>query len=602
MGALNGYELKNVDTKNEGRAETLTVKSFFANIELKSHTVKGVTYDCERGYSVKYKDKLTGKDRLHPASDQCSEAKWSLHDHLKDQLGIDQFICDILWFSGLSPEELNKLRGGIRDNALPSSFSFKEFILSLLSQRDVKRISTKEYVLDFFYNAEREFLSIVNLFTQVRSAKGVLTRKKLELLGIDQLDKDISSTYNSIGQKFNILTGRAGTGKTVQLLQLAYRLAKDDNRCILLTYNHALVSDIRRLIDYAPLPTRVDGSMVAIKTINSFFHSLMKGLGIKTNDLIPTDKDYEGKYKARLKDLYQYVVLECKKEDIELLIEMSDVRIDWDYILVDEAQDFIDIEKKILFKIYGPNRICVADGVDQFMREGERQLWANGIKNDLVRKTKEMDLERRQKANLATFVNAYARLGQVDWSVRPNYEFPGGTVKIYKRYNSNIHIELGNNIEENECDKYDILILEPPCEKEVKDGEVYFRKYEAYKAAGITLFDGINPKNRDKYPTKDLSRVYLYQSCRGLEGWCVVCDEFDELINYQMAHVELNESQLQGLDEEETKWRNVLLWSLMPLTRPIDTLVITLKDPESRIGKIFKRLAESFPSFVEWNI
>ena len=57
-----------------------------------------------------------------------------------------------------------------------------------------------------------------------------------------------------------------------------------------------------------------------------------------------------------------------------------------------------------------------------------------------------------------------------------------------------------------------------------------------------------------------------------------------------------------GDTPEVAKKRSVLLWALMPLTRPIDTLVITLNNANSEIGKMLKQLADIYPDFIEWNI
>lgn len=95
--------------------------------------------------------------------------------------------------------------------------------------------------------------------------------------------------------------------------------------------------------------------------------------------------------------------------------------------------------------------------------------------------------------------------------------------------------------------------------------------------------------------------MFQYDSCRGLEGWCVVCANFDELIQYKLNTYKLTEDEL-CFDPEVAKKRNVLLWALMPLTRPIDTLVITLSDTDSEIGKMLKQLADIYPDFIEWNV
>ena len=40
----------------------------------------------------------------------------------------------------------------------------------------------------------------------------------------------------------------------------------------------------------------------------------------------------------------------------------------------------------------------------------------------------------------------------------------------------------------------------------------------------------------------------------------------------------------------------------MPLTRPIDTLIITLQDDNSEIGQILKRVAMNHSDYVHWLI
>ena len=212
-----------------------------------------------------------------------------------------------------------------------------------------------------------------------------------------------------------------------------------------------------------------------------------------------------------------------------------------------------------------------------------------------------MKLERRQKANLVNFVNSFAKLAGIEWSVKPNRQLPGGKVKIYKTYNSNIHKELVEDCKKNKGECYDILILVPPTMVKYDENGSHFANLEKYKEANINVFDGTNPKNRSKYPTTDICRLYQYQSCRGLEGWSVVCSKFDQAIQYKLDNYQSPENEL-GLDKEKNKYKSIMLWALMPLTRPIDTLVITLSNPDSEVGKILKCLATDYSDFVEWNI
>ena len=592
IGFMEGFVVKNIKSKNFGDVKELSINSFAVNIELKSHPANKVKREGT-DYVVTY------GNVPHNASEQCREAKFSLLNHLQDQLCIKPFLCDILWFDGLTRNDIQNMRGNSPDNALQRGFSFREFINAILLQVDVLRINGT-YILNSFSEGGKSFDDIKKLFTQIREPKG-LTKSKFELLS--QKNIDIDNLGSDIGNKLTIVTGRAGTGKTVQLLQLAFKLASEavSKRCLLLTYNNALVSDIQRLIDYTPIPSKVDGRTVSIRTIDSFFQSLMIETDILKQRLVPTHKDYKKNYNAKLKELYTLVVDICNENDIDCLKDDANSPIDWDFIFVDEAQDFSDAEKSILFKFYGPNRIVVADGIDQFMRSGNRQMWEKGIAKDKLRMPKHLDLERRQKANLVTFVNAFAKLSRIDWSVKANNNIPGGMVKIYASYDSTIHNDLIQNCKKSECENYDILILVPPTMVVHDNDKTYFKNAENYKRANISIFDGTNPQNRTTYPTKDECRLYQYHSCRGLEGWCVVCDSFDKLVDYQLQHIDLPEGFL-GFDKEQAKWRYVMQWVLMPLTRPVDTLIITISNTQSKIGRMLKELAGTYKDFVEWNI
>lgn len=592
IGSIDNFHLSNMHTKNRGDVEKLTIKSFIANIELKSHPASKVSREGTH-YMVMY------GNVKHDASQQANEAKFSLLNHLEEQLNLRTYICDVLWFDGLQRSDIWNMRGSSYDNALHRGFSFKDFVSVMLLQTDVW-FNNGDYILNAFGGASNRINDIIQLFKVKREPKG-LTRSKFEL--ISQQNTSIDILVKHIGQKLTIVTGRAGTGKTIQLLQLAFRLASEEqnHRCVILTYNNALVSDIQRLIDYTPMPSKVDGRTVSIKTIDSFFQLLMRETGVLTKTLVPSLSNYRQQYDQSLDELYRYVIKACNVNDIIVLKDMAETPIDWDYILIDEAQDVTEKEKDILFKIYGPNRIIVADGVDQFMRSSNRQIWDDNLTKELVSKPKEMKLERRQKSNLVSFVNAYAKAVNIDWSLEANDNLVGGEIQIYKYYTSDIHTMLKENCNKNECENYDILILEPPSMVIHENGETHFKNADKYELANINIFDGTNSQSRTTYPTKDECRLYQYHSCRGLEGWCVVCDKLDELVDYQWRHMAFDDSDL-GLDADTIKWRKVMLWTLMPLTRPIDTLVITLSNPDSRIGQVLKQLSVTYSDFISWNI
>lgn len=594
FGFVENLELKGdflVKTNEESLIQTkaVDINSFVINIEVKDHSKVELQGD---GYHVYYSSTNTDDN----VTKQANETMHSLRNHLSRHMGISPFVCDIIWFRGISLQELNKVRNNVPDNALPSVFSFKDLIRTSLYCSNVVYYN-KQYHLNCFPNGAAEFEKIKKFFAEKREIKG-LTKKKFELLSSpnDEVDKIIIGA----GNQLSICTGRAGTGKTVVLLQVAFKLANQENnkRCLLLTYNKALVSDIQRLIDFTPMPTRMDGRTISIKTTHSFFQTLMIETGVINRALDPNNNNYLSLYEEGLNKLYDYICKRCSDEDIETLKDIAEEHVDWDYILIDEGQDWSDAEKKVVFKIYGPKRIIVADGVDQFVLENPKQEWDRKIKNQDVWKPKMLELERRQKATLARFVNAYAKLAGIDWRVKANDEIPGGSIKIYPRYKTDIHIELKRNCIQNECEDYDILILVPPSMVAHDQNGSHFVKAELYKEANISIYDGTNSDNRTTYPTKDECRLYQYHSCRGLEGWCVVCDSFDKLIEYQINNTKLTGDEL-GFDKDLIIKRKAYLWSLMPLTRPIDTLIITLENPNSEVGKMLKELSMNMNG-VDW--
>lgn len=590
-------------TKNYGELCNLNIDSFICNIELKDvssiYDSNGNQRLWKIATSYVYNYKKSGKKDI---TDQAFDQMNSFREYMYDTIGIKPFMADLIWFRGLRRDQLSELRGNDKDNALAADFSFKELIETLLLRMNVEKDNSGICHLDCFYGSKDDISSLTKYLCVKREARG-LTKKKFEL--ISQSSIDIKNLKQDVGEKLKILTGRAGTGKTIQLLQLAFHLANTTNqkRCLLLTYNNALVSDIRRLIDFSNIPVGMDTRTVSVQTVDSFFIQILKIFEvIGDKELVPTSKDYVKKLNTALEEFYQIILKELNDNDVLVLKDLVEGKIDWDYIFIDEAQDWPDIRKMILFKLYGTKRIVVADGVDQFIMSSSKQEWSKGIKE--VNKPRELDTEMRQKAFLVEFLNAFSRELNLGWQIKPNYNLVGGQIDIYHGYSSDIHSDLYDHCKRSGCENYDILILVPRTQVEVDDnGERHFRKAEAYARANIAFFDGTNTSNRHRYPTKDVARLYQYHSCRGLEGWITVCFELDELIRCMSEDIKEEDIRVTypGLDIEAGKMKYIYTWVLMPLTRPVDRLVITLKDPQSEIGVILKNLSKQF-EFMNWNI
>lgn len=564
----------------------VSIETFCFVIELKSHDNDGV--NVENG--IFYVD-YNGKPK--PVNMQSQDQAFSLSHYIEINSGYSPFVNNFIWLKGLTRDQLNTKTGGNRYNAVPSIFSFDELIQIIGDNKCIKFYNDTFHLGD---NKQTNYIDYLKkaLLKNSPKAEG-LTRRKIELLGQTKFDNE-ASQYN-VGENLIDLSGLAGTGKTVDLLRLALSISNEKtcNRCLILTYNTALVGDIRRLLAFLGVSEKVDSYTVQIQTLHKFFIGLMDMMGIKQKGLIDIDTEYT----PYLDQLYDYIVGLCDEKDIEFLKDENRSKIDWDYIFIDEAQDWKEREKDILFKIYGPNRIVVADGVNQFMRKGDRISWGKGLE-----KFKEIskNIGLRQKSNLTNFTQAFAEEFGIKWNLKENPESPGGRVYIVNKYSPGLHNLLLEKCKKGDCEPYDLLFFTPPSGVGRNEDGEYFKLIDPFRQDGMFFFDGTNKRNRDNYPTDvSLSRLYQYESCRGLEGWCTVCYRFDEIIaeKYKEFEKEVGKTDSLALDGKDSKIKKkVYEWALMPLTRPIDTLVIMLKNPNSEVGKVLLKLAEKNKHFV----
>jgi len=113
----------------------------------------------------------------------------------------------------------------------------------------------------------------------------------------------------------------------------------------------------------------------------------------------------------------------------ESVVQNSPETFAWDYILVDEGQDWPEDERDLLFKCFGPNHCIVADGVDQLIRKTSPCDWtANLAKTS--RQVHGLKRAMRMKSNLCRFISAFAEESGGVWDQEINEEILGGTITI----------------------------------------------------------------------------------------------------------------------------------------------------------------------------
>ena len=423
---------------------------------------------------------------------------------------------------------------------------------------------------------------------------GEMTRHRIEQLTNRAFQ---SNALIDTQGKVSIYRGRAGTGKTVGLIQTAIHLVDEEQaRVLMLTYNKALVSDIRRLFALAELPDMFETNCVHISTMHSYFFKLANA--VLFNGQINGNK-FLNKYDSVLNELLS---LMSDDDAVSIVKEIcaSDSVLDWDYVLIDEAQDWSNLERDIILKLFDKGKIIVADGGQQFVRRINVCDWS------VVRDRNNIKLKYclRQKENIVAFVNAYSqKLNILGSKVLTKNNMPGGKVIITTDDSLfDIHFHEMQRLSSAGNIAYDMLYLVPHALVNRDYSGNSFALKSKFEQNGIFIWDGTASINRGDYSinTEEV-RLLQYDSARGLEGWTVVCMDFDVFLGEKAA--EYRDDSVDALMLEspmERKKKHLYNWAMIPLTRAIDTIVITISDPTSETARLLKEISEDHPDFVSW--
>ena len=507
IGELKNYSAKaKFNHHGENLEDTVYLESFCTTIEVKSHSISGIRRE---GTNIQV---FYSNNGWHNATKQSNDQKTSAMNFFKNALGDSPYITNLIWLVEVSGEELDSLlytgSNVMPSNVLPESFDF-QMVLQKLALQMVPWRHNSRYVLECKFNG-RDASAVTKpllFFSKAKSGMGELTRKKIEQITYKELGENIPRFD---GNTLNIFRGRAGTGKTIDLIKIAIKLVDEEGaRVQILTYNRALVSDIRRLFSLAELPDMFEEKCVSVNTMQSYFFGVING---SLYDGKLSGEDFLRKYTELLKEMIDFLESDEDAPEIIKSICEDNPRLNWKYILIDEAQDWSEDERNLILHLYDKNNM----------------------------------------------------------------------------------IKAGNAA-------YDMLFIVPPTLVENESGHRQFTMKGEFERKGILLWDGTNDENRLDFSV-DLSesRVVQYESSRGLEGWTVCCLNFDEYMqikeNQFDPDTEGNALFLQSA--EETKKKYLLNWALLPMTRAIDTLIITLKDENSKYSKSLIELADRHPDYV----
>ena len=172
----------------------------------------------------------------------------------------------------------------ILDNYIVAEdFTFKTLNDYLLKNSFDIFISYKKWKTELGYENIAEDIKKITEQASKDSEIGYLTKTK-----IDRIDKQLSSSkkiYEELDQNLIIINGKAGTGKSSELLTLTLKCISNGQNTLFLTYNHLLIFDIAKTVK-AFTNAKLNSNQKnktgegSVLTLQAFFCRLSKSLGV----------------------------------------------------------------------------------------------------------------------------------------------------------------------------------------------------------------------------------------------------------------------------------------------------------------------------------
>jgi hypothetical protein len=561
----------------------ILVDNLIAAIEVKDHSGKAIKVQGDT-VSVYYGRAGTWSD----ATDQNRKQVFSLAEYCNDLLGDKPYVHRCLMMRGV-PEI--KCAG-----ALPAEFDGAQFLTQIAKCSQVLESQGRFFLSSLKRQAEIDRMLSGRLFRQAQASS--LDRKRMDRIA-GEAAQAISKVAKP-GESFIKLRGRGGTGKTMVLLQTAvHRFKEFGHRTLILTYNVALVSDIKRTLYLMGVGSSVEKGGVKVNTVISFLREVFDELGIAGR----SNLDFSNHYKSQCEEFDELLASGALSDsDVQSLFSKHPEEFFFDFVAVDEAQDCPGYEVAVINGLFEPEKLIIADGVDQNLR-GAQARWLQQTKE-----TQTIPLKKclRMKRNLAVFANSVARCAGIDWEIEPNSSAPGGRVLILDgpcADRPEILQDLAVEAEREGNKAIDLLY----CVPNKQSGSAVGSLTNALEQLNWEVWNGTDSEERRKPPLSvDSHRVVTFQSCRGLEGWAVVLEQLDSYVLGNYYHAKETETSSEPnhgalIDVETYAHQSAWEKTMIALTRPMDTLVISLALPEATaVRAVIKQVSNEHEDFVQW--
>lgn len=575
------------------------IHSFVLIVEVKNHSPDLI---CFEGPTV-----LVRYDLLwHNATDQIDRQMYALKNYQqgnykgRHRRGAS-FIQRAIW---LARADENAFDGTPSESSVPVHFanlSWNNLVSRFVLNRGEVRclVDGRDDPRYHDINSLRQ-----TLLHKVRPT--LLDRRRIDTLTRTSFDAETTQYIQNLGKGLLMLRGRAGTGKTIGLIQIALHLSKQNKRTEVITYNHGLISDINRTLRVLSEedPTQFDPPQ--LKTRYSFFQDIFRRTFGKRAEraAIDDNPDIEERENFRVSALYG----------------ATDIPSDAlpDFVAIDEGQDWKEEHRDLVFKLVGPERVIVADGVDQFVSRS-RCKWDVG--NIPINRRHRMSSSRRTRAATSQTISDIAEELGIEWDIEASKDIPGGRFTVLVEPIGWDAIQRGFEIIEQDqragegVKAIDQLVCLPAGVMRDVNFEALFDR--ATDAADRDSWRGFNEADRRIYPLREGQlRAIRYDSCRGMEGWTTLCLGLDGFYDQRIDNPEVDEDALQHEMKKtlksaytdhlfserlvQARKEYAFNWLMIPLTRSIDHLVVHLFDENSRLGCVLNSVSRRYPGQIEW--
>lgn len=587
----------NIEFRKNGVVKTCYIQNFVTNIEL-----------CNRdewwregnhvwvSYGDEERDKThQNHSQVYPLREQVRRAS----EYNAKRISVPRFE-PILWMTAIE----NKFPDDIGLHTLCAHQGLDD-ILQIIASRGDSRINhygDEEITYEAWKVGEqqrdiRAFLrDVYRIHENQQITFGSVTRRQIDAISGETLAKKLEYKQQGL-EGFLVMSGEPGTGKTITLLNMAYQLLKEQRNILFLTYNIALACDLRQMWWHLKGVNSIRGDL-NVKSSFSFFGSLWKQLGMESSNT-----EFLGEYERIILPEMHQAILAFSDSEINKIRRSSPETFGCSKVLIDEGQDWDNKEVEIIERIFGSQRLLVAQSMSQLVRSKKPINWHDWLSTGRERYSNlTLKVSMRQKENLLAFNRALAaHYGQQVNLSKSHHR--GGSIQIISGdYSVELHQKLMKRHQELKATPYEFMFLVP------NSYDFTARVNQGFIGIGTSKYLDLSKhelrktfeKDGDLY-NQDRIRVLNYHSSRGLEAWTCVCLSLDKFyadlpLSFdaisQRSDLLTPQIELVTKSKQEQFAEYLFNWLLIPLTRAIDTLVLHVEDPGSELAKALQKAAQ----------